>query len=104
MCSLVMSLCSHDLYVMLFNNNYYSSRLTYTAPGIWMVQHQLVDFGLTTLNLLLLCLDLEVTLISDQLLVSANIGKAILINRSISKISYLCITSNKLTTVLTPGL
>ena len=46
MCSLVMSLCSHDLHVTSLNNNYYntlnSSSSTYTAPGFWMVQHQLV--------------------------------------------------------------
>ena len=43
MCSLVMSLCSHDLHVTSLNNNYYntlnSSSSTYTAPGFWMVQH-----------------------------------------------------------------
>ena len=47
MCSLVMSLCSHDLHVTSLNNNYNtlnSSSSTYTAPGFWIVQHQLVTF------------------------------------------------------------
>ena len=46
MCSVVMSLCSHYLHVMSLNNNYYNTLInsgsTYTAPGFWMVQHQLV--------------------------------------------------------------
>ena len=46
MCSLVMSLCSCDLHVTSLNNNYYNTLInsgsTYTAPGFWMVQHQLV--------------------------------------------------------------
>ena len=36
---------------------------------------------------------LEVMLISDRLLVSANIGKAISVNQNIGKISYRCITN-----------
>ena len=50
MCSLVMSLCSRDLHVMSLNIYYntiavdYNSGSTYTAPGFWMVQHQLVPF------------------------------------------------------------
>ena len=41
MCTLVMSLYSH-LHMMSLNNTLINSGLTYTAPGFWMVKHQLV--------------------------------------------------------------
>ena len=41
MCSLVMSLCSHDLLNTL-NSSKINSGLNYTAPGFSMVEYQLV--------------------------------------------------------------
>ena len=47
MCSLVMSLCLHNLRTCDITEYYYNtlnikSDLTYTAPGFYMVKHQLV--------------------------------------------------------------
>ena len=47
-----MILCSRDLHVTSLNNNYYNTLInsgsTYTAPGFWMVQNQLVSFRLSS--------------------------------------------------------
>ena len=52
MCSLVMSLCSHDLHVMSLNNNYYN---TLNSSRLTVVQlTQRLVFGWYNINLLTL--------------------------------------------------
>ena len=49
MCSLVMSLCSHDLHVTLLNNHYYNTLNSSRLTVLQLARH--LDFGWYNINL-----------------------------------------------------